>query len=59
MFLHNVKSNIKSSLYTRLIPIRVSRESGVHFSGFFPGRTHKVAAVASRWQRVGELCNQN
>jgi len=41
--------------YTRLIPFRVSQVSGANLSGFAPRPTIKVAKVASRWQRVGDL----
>jgi len=33
----------------------MSRISGAHHCGFVPGPTFKVAAVASRCQRVGDL----
>jgi len=53
MIIKKSKSNL---YYTRLILFRVSRVSGTHLRGFAPlAHTSKVAAVASRWQRVGDL----
>jgi len=46
------KSNLH---YTRSIPFRVSRVSSVQLRGFTQGPPIKVVAVASRWQRVGDL----
>jgi len=46
----------KSNLYyTRLILFRLSRVSGAHLRGFFQVPHIKFAAVANRWQRVGDL----
>jgi len=46
----------KSDLHnTCLIPFRVSRVSSAISVDFYQGSHTKVAAVASRWQRVGDL----
>jgi len=47
-----IKSNVH---HTSLIPFRVSRVSGAHLRDLRQGPHIRVATVASRWRRMGDL----